>query len=108
MVIDTVIPHYRVIYSFPDRHTRDQFCEDKYLELIGANEDFIDSDTDLHIEVRGQLKSTIHACNAAAELHGAEIHYTCGGSVLNDCVTYQNTCGRTCEFCQYTEERAMS
>ena len=52
MIVDTIIPLYRVIYSFPDKHTREQFCEGKYLELIGANEDFIDSDTDLHIEVR--------------------------------------------------------
>ena len=108
MIVDTIIPLYQVIYSFPDEHTREQFCERRYLELIGANEDFMDSDTDLHIEVRDQSESTIHACTLAAELYGADIHYTCGGKVLSDCVDHQNTCGHTCEYCQYTEERAMS
>jgi hypothetical protein len=108
MIVDTIVPLYQVIYSFPDEHTREQFCEGKYLELIGANEDFMDSDTDLHVEVRGQMKSTIHACATAAELFGADIYQTCGGVVLNDCVDHQNSRGRTCEFCQHTEERAMS
>ena len=108
MLIDTIIPLYQVIYSFPDEHTREQFCEGKYLELIGANEDFVDSNTDLHINVQGRTKSSIHACTVAAELHGAEVHHTCGGRVLKDCVDYQFACGRTCEYCQYTEEEAMS
>ena len=108
MVIDSIVPLCRVIYSFPDSHSRDQFCDGKYLELISVNEDFVDSETDLHIEAKGQSMSCIRACTAAAELHGAEIYYTCGGDALKDCVNYQKTCGRTCEYCQYTEERAMS
>jgi hypothetical protein len=105
MPLDKIVPDYRIIYTFPDRRTRDGFCEGKYLELIGAREDFMDSDLDLHINVKGQAKSHIIACNTAAELHGANVHFTCGGNCMADCVKHQSTTGKTCSYCEYVETR---
>jgi hypothetical protein len=108
MPIDTIIPNYRVVYTFPDKKTRTAFCEGKYLEMIGSREDFMDSNLDLHIHVEGQVKSRIKACNAAAELHGADIHHTCGGSCVDDCSKFQNSFGKSCNYCEYVESRMLS
>jgi len=106
--VDKIISNYRVIYTFPDKKTRSAFCEGKYLELINSNEDFMDSSCDLHINVQGQAKSRITACNTAAELHGADIHYTCGGSCMNDCSKFQESMGKNCNYCEYVEMRVLT
>ena len=108
MLLDTVIPNYRVVYTFPDNKTRTAFCEGKYLEMIGSREDFMDSELDLHVQATGQAKSRITACNAAAELHGADIHYTCGGGCIEDCSEFQNSFGKSCNYCEYIESRVLS
>jgi len=108
MPLDKIIPEYRVVYTFPDKKTRTSFCEGKYLELVGSREDFMDSDLDLHLHIRGQAKSNITACNMAAELYGADIHYTCGGSCLNECFNFQNSYGKICSYCEYVESRVLT
>ena len=108
MLLDTIVPNYRVVYTFPDNKTRTAFCEGKYLELIGSSEDFMDSSLDLHVHARGQSKSNIIACNSAAELHGAEIHHTCGGCNLTECYDHQRMTGKSCNYCEYIESRVLS
>ena len=105
---DFIVPDYRVVYTFPDEKTRMVFCEGKYLELIGAREDFMDSNQDLHLSVQNQSKSRIAACNTAAELYGAEIYHTCGGGCMDDCCGHQNLHGKTCSYCDYIEMRVLT